>query len=268
MRATYLEVCGFRSFGATAQRLDFAANLAVVHADNSQGKSSLAEAVEFLLTGATTRRLLIGGSPSEFQGALRNVHLPASSPVYVELGLDGGSGGVHTLRRELTCDYRGASDCTSRLTLDGSPIASATQAGLPLSDPPLSAPVLLEHTLRYAVSAKPGERSDYFKAILEVSDLDTIRTEINALIAEREAEPRHRLLSTLKDAAAAPKFAAALDPLRRTSELGDIENALLVACHEAAPPDRAGALETLAKAASRLRPVSYTHLTLPTNREV
>jgi len=69
-------VCGFRSYGPGAQRLELTAPLAVVHADNSQGKTSLAEAVEFLFTGATTRRLLLGGSPSEFQDALRNAHLP------------------------------------------------------------------------------------------------------------------------------------------------------------------------------------------------
>jgi len=166
VRATHLEVCGFRSYGTEAQRLQLDAPLAVVHADNSQGKTSLAEAVEFLLTGATSRRLLCGGSPSEFEGALRNAHLPSTGPVYVELGLDNGSGVVRVLRRELTSDYRGASDCTSSLTLDGTHIGAVTNAGLTLSDPPLAAPVLLEHTLRYAVSAKPSDRSDYFKAVL------------------------------------------------------------------------------------------------------
>lgn len=254
MKATYLEVCGFRSFGTAAQRLDLTASLAVVHADNSQGKTSLAEAVEFLYTGATTRRLLLGGSPSEFQDALRNVHLPPTSRVYVELGLEDQGGGVRVVRRDLTCDYRGASDCTSILTVDGTRVESVTIAGLPLSDPPLAAPVLLEHTLRYAVSAKPGDRSDYFKAVLEVADLDVVRAEITALIAEREAVPRHRLLSALKDAATEPLFAAALAPLRRTGEPAAVEAALRTACHAAAPPpDATAALEPLAEAAERLR---------------
>lgn len=236
MRALYLEVCGFRSFGIASQRLELTAPLAVVHADNSQGKTSLAEAVEFLYTGATTRRLLLGGSPSEFQDALCNAHLPVGSPVYVELGLDDGSGATRVLRRELTCDYRGANDCTSTLTLDGTAADSVVKAGLALSEPPLAAPVLLEHTLRYAVSAKPGERSDYFKAVLEVGDLDVVRAEVAALLAEREAGPRSPLLFALEEVGAVSLFAAAVDPLRSTSTLPVVEQALLAACHAAAPP--------------------------------
>lgn len=254
MKATYLEIRGFRSYGTAAQRLELSTPLAVVHADNSQGKTSLAEAVEFLFTGATTRRLLLGGSPSEFQDALRNAHLATTSPVYVELGLHDGTGPVRVLRRELTCDYRGASDCTSTLTVDGTHIRSVTEAGLPLSDPPLAAPVLLEHTLRYAVSAKPGDRSDYFKAVLEVADLDVIRSEIDGLISEREAMPRDRLLLLLRDAAAVTTFATAVDPLRRSSDPTAVDAALRTACHAAAPPPTpAEADEPLSEAATRLR---------------
>lgn len=262
MRVLYLEVCGFRSFGSASQRLELTAPLAVVHADNSQGKTSLAEAVEFLYTGATTRRLLLGGSPSEFQDALRNAHLPVGSPVYVELGLDDGSGATRVLHRELICDYHGASDCTSTLTLDGSVVDSVAEAGLVLSDPPLAAPVLIEHTLRYAVSAKPGERSDYFKAVLEVGDLDVVRAEVAVLLAEREAGSRSPLLSVLAEVAAIPLFAAAVDPLRSVSALPAVERALLTACHAAAPPpDTAdddnqsaeGNTEPLPVAAARVR---------------
>ncbi len=61
MKVEYLEVRGFRSYGASPQRLNLAGSLSVVHADNGQGKSSLAEAVEFLLPGATSRRLYEAG---------------------------------------------------------------------------------------------------------------------------------------------------------------------------------------------------------------
>lgn len=182
------------------------------------------------------------------------MHLPPTGQVYVELGLDDGEGGTRVVRRALTCDYRGASDCTSILTVDGTRVESVIIAGLPLSDPPLAAPVLLEHTLRYAVSAKPGDRSDYFKAVLEVADLDVVRAEITAVIAEREAVPRHRLLSALTDAAAKPLFATALDPLRRSGEPAAVEAALRTACYAAAPPPEVtAALEPLAETAERLR---------------
>jgi hypothetical protein len=175
MKVKYLEICGFRAFGTSPQRLEFDSPLAVIHADNSQGKTSLAESVEFLFTGATTRRLLLGGSPSEFEDALRNAHLSRHDTVYVEMELADSAGSSIVVRRELGSDYHRASDCVSRLTINGAEARDISGAGLPLSDPPLAAPVLLEHTLRYAVSAKPGERSDYFKALLEVADLDIVR---------------------------------------------------------------------------------------------
>lgn len=255
MRVAYLEVCGFRAFGTEAQRLDFDSQLAVIHADNSQGKTSLAESVEFLFTGATTRRLLLGGSPSEFEDALRNAHLSSSNPVYVEMGLVDGDGTTRVLRRELLSDYRGASDCRSRLTLDGSECQSVTDVGLPLSDPPLAAPVLLEHTLRYAVSSKPGERSDYFKALLEVADLDIVQAEVAALIAERDQAPRPHLLAKLSELASIDQFNEALDPIHHTTEVTTVEGALRDACHLAAPPrdSTVAATEPLPLAAQRVR---------------
>ncbi len=105
------------------------------------------------------------------------------------------------------------------------------------------------------MSAKPGDRSDYFKAVLEVADLDVVRTEVSALIAERDAAPRHRLLIALKDVAGVPLFAAAVDPLRQTSDLAAVEVALRAACHAAAPPtDPTGtANEPLPETVARLR---------------
>jgi hypothetical protein len=255
MKVTYLEICGFRAFGTSPQRLEFDSPLVVIHAGNSQGKTSLAESVEFLFTGATTRRLLLGGSPSEFEDALRNAHLSQRDPVYVEMELADATGSSIIVRRELESDYHRASDCVSRLTVNGAECRDISGAGLPLSDPPLAAPVLLEHTLRYAVSAKPGERSDYFKALLEIADLDIVRSEVTALIGERIAAPRHHLLTMLSQLAELPSFAAAVAPIRDTTDEKEIERALLEACHLAVPlpnkpPD---ATESLSDAAARLR---------------
>jgi chromosome segregation ATPase len=79
-----LTVRGFRSFGAKAQTLECEGALTVVFGSNSQGKSSLVEATEFLLTGQTTRSQLHAGSKSEFAGCLRNVHLAPTEEVFVE----------------------------------------------------------------------------------------------------------------------------------------------------------------------------------------
>lgn len=104
IRWVEFELRGFRSFGSSAHRIDLQDGLTVVHAANSQGKSVLAEALEFLLTGDTSRRELFGGAKNEYDQCLRNVHLASSDPVWVcaELELDNGS--IVEIRRDLDSD--------------------------------------------------------------------------------------------------------------------------------------------------------------------
>lgn len=235
MTISYIEVCGFRSYGVEPQRIELSAPLTVIHADNSQGKTSLAEAFEFLHTGTISRRQLAGGSPGEFEGALRNAHIGPAAQVYVEVGLLDANGTEATIRRELNVDYRGATDCESTLTVNGVTTASVTDVGLHLSDPPLAAPVLLEHALRYAVSAKPGDRSDYFKAMLEVADLDLVRTEIASLVTEREARPRESLVQKFDSLASVP----ALSPMLTTSQVASehqLATSMLTMLNTIVPP--------------------------------
>jgi hypothetical protein len=152
--------------------------MAVVWGPNSQGKTSLAEAIEFLLTGKTVRRALVASAKREFAGALRNAHLPAAEDVSVSAEIEDAEGQVHRIRRRLLQDYTGRDPCESELTIDGNPAADLTGLGIRLSQAPLEAPVLMPHTLRYVVSAEPQQRTEYFKALLEVSDLEEVRTAI------------------------------------------------------------------------------------------
>lgn len=234
MRIDYLEIRGFRSFGTNVQRIEFPSDLAVIHADNSQGKTSLAEAFEFLFAGTISRRQLGGGSPAEFQDSLRNAHLGEGEEVYVEIGI-ADDDGPHILRRTLETDFRGASDCVSDLTLDGAAVDGVVDAGLLLSDPPLQAPVLLEHSLRYAVSAKPGERSDYFRAVVEVADLDVVRGEIAALVAERESGPRSPLTTVADSLIATGAFGVTLT-LDRARSVSDVVTTLTSTLNALVPP--------------------------------
>jgi hypothetical protein len=50
-----------------------------------------------------------------------------------------------------------------------------------LSQPPLEAPVLAQHTLSYIFSVRPQDRATYFKTLLEVTDLDHLRNEVAGL---------------------------------------------------------------------------------------
>jgi recombinational DNA repair ATPase RecF len=114
-----IEIQGFRAFGQKTQALAFRSLLAAVWASNSQGKTSLAEAVEFLLTGQIVRRQLMASTQDEFADALRNAHMPAGTPAYVEMGITGADGKPHKIRRTLVSDYAKRHDCRSLLQIDG-----------------------------------------------------------------------------------------------------------------------------------------------------
>src|SRR5882724_612354 len=156
-----IEVQGFRAFGKSAQSLDFNSLIACVWGPNSKGKTSLAEAIEFLLTGKIVRRELMASSQAEFADALRNVHIGPTTSVYVSAKLIAADGTVHEIKRTLVSDYAKNEDCRSRLEIDGSnaPDDALASLGINLSQPPLGAPVLAQHTLSHIFSVRPQDRS-------------------------------------------------------------------------------------------------------------
>lgn len=176
----WLETRGFRSFGTEVRRFELSAPLVVVHAGNSQGKTSFAEAVEFLLTGRSSRRDVFGGAKAEYNGSLRNAHLPDDAEVWVAAGIRDENGVLHEVRRTLTEDFSASADCTSVLTVDDVALEQLPAFGLSLGEGVMGAPVLLQHTLRYVLSTEPKQRATYFKALLTLSDLDLLRQRVAA----------------------------------------------------------------------------------------
>jgi hypothetical protein len=211
-RIRSLSVKGFRAYGAAEQILNLPSNIAVVWGPNSKGKTSLAEAFEFLLTGHTSRRELMASSQDEFAEALRNAHLSAGEEVYVGARIIAADGTAHEIKRILTSDYTKRQDCTSRLEIDGAVATEAalTKFGIVLSQPPLQAPVLAQHTLGYIFSVGPQNRSTYFKTLLEVTDLDILRNDIAALADELKTTDSP-LLIKLETCAGVPSLQPALD---------------------------------------------------------
>ena len=159
-RIKSLSVKGFRAYGAIEQTLNLPADIAVVWGANSQGKTSLAEAFEFLLTGQISRREMMASSQEEFAGALKNTNLHEDEEVYVAAQLIATDATEHRIKRVLTSDYAMRRDCASRLEIDGAIATEEDLAslGIRLSQPPLQAPVLAQHTLSYIFSAKPQVR--------------------------------------------------------------------------------------------------------------
>ncbi len=188
-RWEWLEIRGFRAFGSEARRLDLTSNLIVIHAGNSHGKTSLAEAMEWLITGRSSRRDLFGGAKAEYNASLRNAHLPSNDPVWVAASFRDQEGVLHIIRRELVADFAGSAECDSRLTVDGADAPSLTPLGIDADNDALAAPVLLQHTLRHVLATEPKQRATYFKALLALSDLDLLRERVKAQTAALENVP-------------------------------------------------------------------------------
>lgn len=230
-RISKLEILGFRAFGRNEQTLDLPSLIAAVWGPNSQGKTSLAEAVEFLLTGQIVRRALMASSQDEFADALRNAHLPSGTTPFVQATVVVDGGTERKIKRTLKTDYGKKQDCETILEIDGKAAAEADLAalGIVLSQPPLRAPVLAQHTLGYLFSARPQDRASYFKALLEVTDLEEFRNSVAALESDINGAPSP-LIDKLKLAAAVPLAAKHLRPLlNKVPSTADFDKAFTAA---------------------------------------
>ncbi|WP_194273608.1 AAA family ATPase [Rhodococcus erythropolis] len=179
-RIIRLRIRGFRSYGTEVRELELDSPITVIKGDNSQGKTATAEALEFLFTGRNSRRDLFGGAKAEYERMLSNVHLPSDdTDVWVEADVRSLDGTVRTIRRVLTADYSASTDCTSVVTIDGQQATDLDSLGIPFGEPPLAAPVLLQHNLRYVLSTEPQKRAAYFRSMLELIDLDIVRDAVS-----------------------------------------------------------------------------------------
>lgn len=230
VRITRIELQGFRSFGQARQILELPDSVAVLWGGNSQGKTSFAEALEFLLTGQIVRRDLLASTKDEFTEALKNAHISPTHDVVVEAWVSCADGKVRKLTRTLVEDYKrgAAAGCVSRLQIDGKPCSEAdieATLGLRLSQPPLRAPVLAQHTLAYLFSVSPTERASYFRALLDTQDLEDFRAAVAALPPLLKA-PALLQIDDLVAVEAIPALAGVVGRLRKSKTEADLRKHL------------------------------------------
>ncbi len=255
-----LEIQGFRSFGAGTQSFELPATVAVFWGGNSQGKSSLAEAIEFLLTGQIARRELLASTKEEFSDSLKNVHLADNALVTVSAEVICTDGQTRTLKRTLTEDYkRGSQDCASIVEIDGQTCQQydiAGKLGIKLFQPPLSAPVLAQHTLGYVFSAGPTERATYFRAMLDTQDLEDFRIAVSGIPA-RITSPASPEIESLQAIEAVPELATNAAKIRKSKTQADLEKHLLATCtallNSLSIPPKEGIVEQVLQIAEELQ---------------
>jgi len=113
----------------------------------------------FFLTGQIDRRALVASGQDEFANALRNAHLPAGTPCFVQATIIDGKGASHTIKRTLKTDYGKKQDCESKLEIDGAVAAESALAGvgIVLSQPRQAVPSSPQSRQRLAHGIAPAQ---------------------------------------------------------------------------------------------------------------
>ena len=172
MRLTRLTIQGIRGFNGT-RTIEFAPDLNLIYGANGSGKTSVAEALEWLLYGRTAKRTKGDElSKREYAGSYRNVHYGSPDDPFVELCVELPDGSLRTLRRELHTDER------SSATLDGGPCSDFAALGLASE---LDRPMILQDGLRDLIHSKPKERYRALSSLLGLDALMVLRGHIDKL---------------------------------------------------------------------------------------
>ena len=147
------------------------AELVLLGGPNGHGKTSLAEAIEWLFYGTTKRR--VQGerfSRTEYAGTFVNAH--ASSPAEVEAEVEFPDG-----RRLVLCRRtKSGRQEESETLVDGTP-SSFAPLGLVGSD--VGYPVVAQHGLQGFILSRPKERRDAIGAALGLEDVTLLKNALD-----------------------------------------------------------------------------------------
>lgn len=170
MNVRRLRIAGFRGFNSEREFL-FSDRVTVIGAPNSYGKTSISEAMEFLLYGSTSKVDLGDYSKEEYRGCYRNVHFPQDSSAFIEATLSRPGDRETVLRIEL--DANG----TTRRFVDGDQVDR-----WPFHDTSAGAarPFVLQHALKYLLLVSPAER---FQGFARLVGLNQVESCVQALLA-------------------------------------------------------------------------------------
>ena len=176
MRLLKLKIRNFRGFGSAVVEISLEGDLLLFYGPNGFGKTSLAEAIEWLFYGTTKRRLYGENySRSEYANSFANIHGGTPCEVTATVNLDGRE---YELTRRLTQNEG------SETFIDG---RSAAFSSINLN--PLEAvyPVVAQHGLQTFVHSKPKDRRDAICAALGLDELTALK---NALDSARSSFQR------------------------------------------------------------------------------
>lgn len=175
-RVLEIELCNFRGV-RDKQQLDFSSDITIVTGEGSTGKTTLAEAFEWILVGELSRyNSSLTGETSELKDCIRNQQ-SSSDETYVEIKIE-TVGEVYTLKRILLEDYSGKQHavCKSKLFQNGKEIEEEDSilSELIITKPP----ILLQHSIGDFIRQRPSERAKYFESLLGIESISNLIKEL------------------------------------------------------------------------------------------
>ena len=170
MKIKKITIAGFRGFN-TKQEIIFDEKLTIIYGPNSYGKTSISEALEWLLFGITSKVEESTSGKKEFKGTYRNIHYPKTSTPFVEIIINQDGENI-SVRSEL------GNDDSVKKYLNNELINS-----WPWETPALKiySPFILQHALQDMLLTKPSDRYSKFSKLLGTKFLDDFQDIFNSL---------------------------------------------------------------------------------------
>ena len=191
MRLVELSIRNFRGFGSNVEAIRLDRDLVLFFGPNGFGKTSLAEAIEWLFYGSTKRRRQGEGySKAEYAGTYANVH--RGKPVQVDLKVL-IAGKEYTLSRRLIDGDRAEA---SETYIDGVKASFGTLfAGLSEA----VYPVVAQHGLQTFIHSKPKDRRDAIGAALGLDELTALKATLEGARSSFQRTPPATIINARKD---------------------------------------------------------------------
>jgi len=178
MKLKELTIAGFRGF-KSAQTIPLDADIIVIHGSNGSGKSSIVEALEWLLLGDISRHER-AKSRIEYRGSFRNVHCSHDEPTFVEAKviLDG---------RELSIRREYQSPQRHRILIDGQETTDLNTVGITIES--YTRPILSQGEIKSFVDSEQAERHTEISYILGLDVLGQLRRSVMDLKNNMNGDP-------------------------------------------------------------------------------
>ncbi len=176
MRLKQLTILGFRGFN-DERIIDFNERLTIISAPNSHGKTSITEALEFVIFGETSK-VAHADSKEEYRGSYRNNHYPAGKVAVIEATFEDAHEGTVVLKVEL--DPLG----NMQRFMNGKSVTD-----WPFSKELIGAapPFVLQHALKNLLLVPPSERFQGFARLLGLYEVDAIQRVLVNLCTKPES---------------------------------------------------------------------------------